>query len=296
MVEQRLEQVYHSRQLYSANRGQFPSVTLLGSKMSTKGTSKNQISIPLRIRLQSICIELLCNRAEELLFQGRSLFDSAQKVKTMGLDKHKLMLALVEMCSLSQIIVILLPVLLSSSAPSSSTKPDSSYLAVDIERVTTLAESSLTALLSFLASNVSLLTTHPQLLKEFLLRLHSLVASWTTSHTCCGGMTSVDHAASKDNEYTHQNPRDTDSGILDRSSDPLGPYQHLLHPLATFLIEYLANYCSALQKQSKDGQVHSPLNPFSGLLHHILQLQAFIVLTIVKTRVAPFFFHSDTLG
>ncbi len=272
MVERRLAEVYCSRKLYAGDQLR---ATSGGKSAPTKHHfGKNQISVPLRIRLQSSCIELLCGRTDELLSLGRALFDSAQKLKTMGLDKHKLMLVLVEICNLSQVIVILLPLLLSSSAPSSSSSSksaDYSLLAVDVERVMTLADSSLAALLDFLATNVPLLTTHPQLLHQLLQRLYSLVGSWAASRSGSpravasagesprGISTTASRPEGKTRraEGNDRTPRGSDASFassIESASNPLDRYQHLLQPLTAFLISYLGEYCTAVQKQSKESQ------------------------------------------
>jgi hypothetical protein len=268
MVERRLAEVYCSRKLYAGDQ---LCATPGGKTAPTKHHfGKNQISVPLRIRLQSSCIELLCGRTDELLGLGRALFDSAQKLKTMGLDKHKLMLVLVEICNLSQVIVILLPLLLSSSAPSSSSSKSADYslLAVDVERVMTLADSSLAALLDFLATNVPLLTTHPQLLHQLLQRLYSLVGSWAASRSGSPravastgdrprGIATRPEGKTRRAEGNDRTPRGSDASFassIESASNPLDRYQHLLQPLTAFLISYLDEYCAAVQKQSKESQ------------------------------------------
>jgi hypothetical protein len=188
----------------------------------------------------------------------------------------------VEICNLSQVIVILLPLLLSSSAPSSSSSSksaDYSLLAVDVERVMTLANSSLAALLDFLATNVPLLTTHPQLLHQLLQRLYSLVGSWAASRSGSpravasagesprGISTTASRPEGKTRraEGNDRTPRGSDASFassIESASNPLDRYQHLLQPLTAFLISYLDEYCTAVQKQSKEsqGQVHKILH------------------------------------
>jgi hypothetical protein len=278
MVESRLAQVSCSRKLYADDPGAIGDSKKTTSK--SHSGKMNQISVPLRIRLQSSCVEMLCGRTDELLSLGRSLFDSAQKLRTMGLDKHKLMLVLVEICNLAQVIVILLPQLLSSSAPtSSSPKADYSLLAVDVERVMTLADSALASLLEFLAANVPLLTTHPQLLHQLLQRLYTLAGSWaasrsplskkttTTTTTTTTESAGEGGAAAQRTSGRKRSTQKKEPGGLSASfsasleggavagSDPLERYQQLLQPLTTFLISYLQDYCATVQKQTKENQV-----------------------------------------
>jgi len=178
--------------------------------------------------MQSSCVKLLHNHAEELLSMGRALFDSAQKVKTMGLDKNRLVLVLTEVCHLCQVITILLPQLFSSSTPSPTS--DYAFLAVDTERTKILFD-DLLALFNFLMTSMPPLMTHQQLFHQLFQRLDSLIASWVAFH---GTFYPLNNSTPK------------------RKGDNFGTSEDWLQHLSNFLTEYIQEHCKTAQKQKNE--------------------------------------------